>query len=483
MADLLFCENTGQGKIEKRTICDLLLDRLVDIVCPDIKKAQAFIDILSKPLLTTTAIKYRQDILKDFLENPELLPELLTLFGKFREIKNQFDESRKTNKRYFNDSISRDDVQGTRNLLKINALLLKRILILLDVIRKKLDEYMVHSSGLESLKKEIAAIVLPEEYQELLELCSYFEFIGQSDPFCVQITVNDRGRICECHLAGAQKAAKYEKSKKIHTFFTSKKDISVEELTYFQRRNDTTFQEIFIQSYKEIINVLEKIYLKIESSFSGCYIDCQYYVVAVNYCRFLIKSRCQLLYPQISSDDEQSMIGLKDLFLVLQEKNADKVVANDFKSFSGDIFGMTVLGKNSGGKTVYIRSIGIAQILAQAGLPIVAELASIHCYQTIITQFSESEKYDAHSNAGRFEQEVSEMSRLLDGISKNSLVLLNEVFQSTSYDEGAECLSNILNFLSSIQAKWILVTHLKQIRTHLPTNSVFLQVKDGYKIY
>lgn len=483
MSSLLWCESTPHGKIEKKVFSDLLLDRLISNVCHNANNSQVFLSILSKPLLTKTAIKYRQDILKDFWNNPELLPELLKLFGKFREIRFQYEESRKANVRFFNDSISKDDVCGMRNLLKINALLLKRTLILLEIIWKKLDEYEVHSSGLGSLKEEIAIIVSPNEYKELLELCSYFELIGSNDPFCVHITISDRGRICNCHLLKREKRAEEDKTKKYHGFFASKKDLDKNELTYFQRKNDTTFQDIIAQSYKEIINLFETIYLKIESSFSGCYIDCQYYDVAISYCHFLMNSKCALLYPQVSLDGEQKMLGLKDLYLIFQEKNADKVIANDFKPYPNNVFGITVLGKNSGGKTVYIRSIGMAQILAQAGLPIVAQSASIHCFETIITQFSESEKYDVHSNAGRFEQEVAEMSKLLDCISKNSLVLLNEIFQSTSYNEGAECLANILNYLSSIQANWILVTHLKQIRMKLPVNSLFLQAKDGFKMY
>lgn len=480
MIDLLNSEQGEQGIIGKETIRNLQLDRLVDVFCPNVKKAQLFFDVISKPLLNSRDIMYRQNILKDFLENPGLLPDLLRLFCKFHEIKKQMNESRKANRRFFNNFDFDDNVEGLRNLLKIKALLLKKTLILLEYIFKKIDEYDVCSNGLITLKNEIANIVLQKEFYELLELCSHFELISQSDPFCVQITINDRGRISSCRLSNTHQTAKLKRSKKTQLFSRFEDDNDVKNYIYFQRTNDTTFQEIFTQSYTEIINALEKIYLQIESSFIDCYFALQYYDIAVQYCGFLIASGCNFLFPQVSPDENQSMIGLKDLFLLSQHK--DQVIANDFKSFADDISGIIVMGKNSGGKTVYIRSIGTAQIFAQAGLPIVAENALIHCYNTIATQFSESEKYDVHSIAGRFEQEVMEMSEMIDCVQKNSLVLLNEVFQSTAYDEGAELLSAILNYLSGIQSKWILVTHIKQIRMHIPINSVLLQTNEGYKI-
>ncbi len=484
MANLLFLENAQHGNIGEKTLYHLLLDSSIKMICPNPEKARIFTDVLSRPLLKAEDIYYRQNILKDFLNNPQLLCELTELFEKFGDIKKQFDDARKSNVRFFNEKLSKGDIHGTQNLLKMSALVLKKSLILIKMISKTLDNYTIYSQGLLDLKKEISDIILPKEYEELLDLCTHFEYMGQTDPAHMLITINDIGKISKCQLVDTKELAIQPQTNKKKLSFFSQKDIhTVDENIPFQRRNDITFQEIFTVPYKEITDVLESIYQQINLSFANCFYDCQFYNVAAKYCNIVLENGSEFTYPNVSLTGEESMAELKDLFLILTKRDAKNVVANDFNLQSNDMSGTAIFGKNSGGKTVFMRSIGTAQILAQAGLPVVAKSVTIQCFETILTQFSESEKYENNAKAGRFEQEVIEMLKLIDNVSKNSLILFNEVFQSTSYDEGADCLVNILDYLSSIQSKWILVTHLQQIRTLLPSNTNFLQVNDGYKIY
>jgi DNA mismatch repair ATPase MutS len=139
------------------------------------------------------------------------------------------------------------------------------------------------------------------------------------------------------------------------------------------------------------------------------------------------------------------------------------VVPNDFH-FKNDKNGTLIIGENGSGKTVYLRSIASSYILANAGLPIPAENAVIELPTGIFVMMASSERaLERAGQGGRFESEVSDLSDFVRNVESGSFVFLNEIFQSTSYDEGADALYSVLDHFSNERVKWILVTHLEQM--------------------
>ncbi len=167
----------------------------------------------------------------------------------------------------------------------------------------------------------------------------------------------------------------------------------------------------------------------------------------------------------------------------MSKPNPSDVIPNDFKLAESN-GGLLVFGNNGSGKTVYLRSIGTMQVLAQAGLPVPCESAEISLFSQLATQFSESEKEFCEGNdAGRFEQEVRELAVMVDTLKEGSLVFLNETFQSTAYAEGAEGLYHLLKHFSALNIRWILVSHLRQIEAMFEQNeATILHTAEGYKI-
>lgn len=93
---------------------------------------------------------------------------------------------------------------------------------------------------------------------------------------------------------------------------------------------------------------------------------------------------------------------------------------------------------------------------------------------------AEAEK--AEQGAGRFEQEVRSFRGMFDALVPGALVLLNEPFQSTAYDEGAKGLADILAYFSASDIRWILVSHMHQLKKHVRTDAVFLHTAKAYRI-
>ena len=79
-------------------------------------------------------------------------------------------------------------------------------------------------------------------------------------------------------------------------------------------------------------------------------------------------------------------------------------------------------------------------------------------------------------NIGGFEHEVIRIKQVIDESKKGSIVFLNEVFQSTAFNDASKALTDILDFFSKIGVKWICVSHLPNLFAYaenLP--SVFLK--------
>lgn len=141
--------------------------------------------------------------------------------------------------------------------------------------------------------------------------------------------------------------------------------------------------------------------------------------------------------------------------------SSDVIVKNDVQmnSKQGQIF--IVTGPNQGGKTTYLRAIGITQLLAQAGMLVPAESAVISPVDWIYTHFSSAEK--AGTDRGRLEEEMVLLEQIMKEISGDSFLLMNESFSSTNSHEGTIIAEEILKALSLIGTRVIFVTHLYEL--------------------
>ena len=157
--------------------------------------------------------------------------------------------------------------------------------------------------------------------------------------------------------------------------------------------------------------------------------------------------------------------------------------ADDNSSKAAGVPGILITGENNSGKTVYLRSVGMAQLLFQAGLPVPCESARMRIFSAVHTCYAAAEKeFVSGNDAGRFEQEVRVLSQLAERIQPNSLLLLNEVFQTTSYSEGAEGLYHILNYFTRHGVNFIAVTHLKELVPLYGGRIRHLVTAPGYRI-
>ncbi|MFC0691720.1 MutS-related protein [Paraburkholderia humisilvae] len=146
--------------------------------------------------------------------------------------------------------------------------------------------------------------------------------------------------------------------------------------------------------------------------------------------------------------------GISDVCLALEMEHT--VVGNTLNLDDKDV--AIITGANQGGKSSFLRSVGVAQLMMQSGMFVAAEsYAGEHC-NALFTHYRREE--DVTMNSGKLDEELNRMSRLVDAMSPGSLVLFNESFASTNEREGSEIARQIVCALHEKHIRVFFVTHL-----------------------
>jgi hypothetical protein len=146
--------------------------------------------------------------------------------------------------------------------------------------------------------------------------------------------------------------------------------------------------------------------------------------------------------------------GLYDVSLALLLK--EQVVGNDLAADGKRLIAIT--GANQGGKSTFLRSIGQAQLMMQGGMFVAAEAFCADVCDGLYTHYRREE--DASMVSGKLDEELARMSEIVDQMTPNSMVLLNESFAATNEREGSEIARQIVCALVEAGVKVFFVTHL-----------------------
>lgn len=179
--------------------------------------------------------------------------------------------------------------------------------------------------------------------------------------------------------------------------------------------------------------------------------------------------------PVRAGERRLSCTGLYDVTLALTMKR--KIVGNDVAADGKDL--VIITGTNQGGKTTFLRSVGLAQLMMQAGIFVPAKSLSANLGVGLFTHFKREE--DKTVESGKFEEELKRMSAIVDLVTPDSLVLLNESFAATNEREGSEIASQIVSALLEARIKVLYVTHLyefaRSFQEKRMKNILFLQAE------
>ena len=146
--------------------------------------------------------------------------------------------------------------------------------------------------------------------------------------------------------------------------------------------------------------------------------------------------------------------GLYDVGLTL---NVDRrVVGNDTDADGKNL--VIITGPNTGGKSTFLRSVGLAQLMMQCGMFVPAEAFHASLCDGLGTHYRREE--DVRMESGKFDEELGRMSEILDHITTRSMILFNESFAATNEREGSEIARQIVRALLESGIRVFFVTHM-----------------------
>ena len=188
--------------------------------------------------------------------------------------------------------------------------------------------------------------------------------------------------------------------------------------------------------------------------------------------------------PAQPSSPAFSCTDLRDTCLALQSQ--DLVVGNDVQADGKQL--VIITGANSGGKSTFLRSVGVAQLMMQSGLFVTARSYQANAIRGIFTHFIREEV--SGMTSGRLDDELRRMNVIAGQIKPGYLMLFNESFAGTNEREGSEIGYEIVRALLEAQIKVLFVTHRYNLadrfrRQHAPT-TLFLRAErraDGRRDY
>lgn len=202
-----------------------------------------------------------------------------------------------------------------------------------------------------------------------------------------------------------------------------------------------------------------------------------FYIGCLNLYNQVSKINEPVTFPELFEFNERkhSFKGLYDICLSLNIKQ--QAVGNDLNADNKDL--IIITGANQGGKSTFLRSIGLAQLMMQCGMFVPAEYFCANICSKIFTHYRREE--DAAMNSGKLDEELKRMNDIIDNIAPNSIILFNESFAATNEREGSEISKQITSALVEKNMKVFFVTHQFEFPNYFYSkkmaNAIFLRAE------
>lgn len=203
-----------------------------------------------------------------------------------------------------------------------------------------------------------------------------------------------------------------------------------------------------------MLEVFQKPIREFQDFFEQLRYQLGFYVGCANLYRKLSHLHMKVSFPQVSKTYETT--EYQDLYELSMALTTLKMPVSN--SISDDCHLHVISGANQGGKSTFLRSVGIAQVMMQAGLFVPATYFVSPLYDTILTHFTRRE--DSSMNSGRLVEEMKRMNHIINVISKKSMILMNESFSSTTEKEGSLVAESIIQAMFDCGVTVWMVTHL-----------------------
>lgn len=390
---------------------------------------------------------YRREVLQELSAHPDLVSSITEVCKCLSQI------------RALQDAPSSDEFYA-ESMREYSVLQLAHstMLTLSEQLNRLEAEGGIQSRGLQQLSRVIADKVstnFTADFDSRWQ--QYAGGLDQLGSYRIRLTLNDELRICGCALTAIQKEQFIKSglfgSRTLKELRQPDKPWDLQPLKEMKTPAEEMIRVQLSNNQKQFYQALQRITADLED----LYQDLLFYLGALRYMRQMKKTETAVCYPEIRPMNTKEFSAKTMINPVLTVFKHGGTVPNDITfQPGGEILVLT--GINQGGKTTFLRTVGVIQALFQLGWPVPATEAAISPVDRIVTVFSHEE--NTQLQHGKLGQELKTMRAGLDLATPFSLLLCNEPITGTSPMENLFLSREVLSACKLQGYKGVWVTHI-----------------------
>lgn len=433
------------------------------------RKNQADIDsIMSFSVTDADTLNYRLDVLEDLLKSPPLI----SAFETIAPILTQMSELR---------------IPGGENkagLFDVAWRLgeLENYIDALEILRKAFQNLStsIVSTALIRLRQEIDDVFNNELFKSLVcEAPGMLKRIRSARSMTIGVNLTPQMMPESATILSVQ-PTRFRESSLLKTLFKKSVADGISPLHSLMAKQNGQFRPLMTPLFRDLSDILSIVSRQISKALveyaqidtlhlASLKAEILFYIAMAKSIRRIQNAGLPMCRP-IFSEGNQRRCRAKDAvninlaFKMMRPGNHNNLSETLVKSDIdlGDDGRILILtGPNQGGKSVYTQAVGLVQVLAQIGMYVPAEKAAISVAQGIFTHFPNEEKIN--QGTGRLGDEAKRLNEIMEQVSENSLVLLNESLSSTSFGESLYIAEDLMKALSILGCRMIFATHLHEL--------------------
>ncbi len=264
------------------------------------------------------------------------------------------------------------------------------------------------------------------------------------------------------------------------TFFVEPLDVIEEnnELVRLLDEEQAEVQRVLMAMTREIgqhaltLSAGAKILAEVESHFARARFAREYNAVRPNFPAAgnetlqLKAARHPLLEMRLRAAGEASRLVPLDLSFLIDEETATTARQ------------MIISGPNTGGKTVTLKTLGLLALMAQAGMPVPAEEATLPLFTAVYADIGDAQSIE--QSLSTFSAHIANINRITAAADAGSLVLLDELGSATDPDEGSALAVSVAEDFLRARAWCCITTHLTALKVYAANHDGVINAAAGF---